>query len=104
MIEVMAGMQAVMSYHSGLRAVDRRTLASRHLADVRERLTALVGGEPNIVELEIINRAAMLSLKIVQMDKKIMAGNGFSEHDSAFYLDWTNAYCRILKMLPQPRG
>ena len=84
-----------------MRAIDRRTLAGRHLADVRERLTALVGGEPDIGQREIIDRAAMLSLKIVQMDKKIMAGNDFSEHDSAFYLDWTDANCRILQMLRQ---
>ena len=102
-VSVKAGVLGDMS-HTGLRAVDRRTHAGRHLADMRERLTELVGGNPDIAEKEIIDRAAMLSLKIAQMDKKIMLNSDFSERDSEFYLAWTNTYCRILKMLPQREG
>jgi hypothetical protein len=71
------------------------------VAAVRERLVDFCGGNPTEPEREIINRCAMLSLQIAQMDRRIAEGDTFTEHDSAFYLDWTNTYCKILKMLPQ---
>ena len=84
-----------------LRALDRRTVEARFIADATARWTNFVGGSPTESEKELINRAAMLSLKIQQMDRKILATEDFSEHDSNYYLSWVNSLAKILKMLPQ---
>lgn len=83
------------------RGLDRRTAAHRHVSEVKERLRAAVGGEPDAAEAEIIERLAMLSLQISQMDRRITEGAALDEKDSNIYLNCTDAFCRILKLLPQ---
>ena len=93
-----------MGHIRTLQPLDHRSLAGRHVAATREKLVDFVGGNPTEPEKEIISCCAMLSLQIAQMDRRIAAGDTFTEHDSASYLDWTNTFCKILKilkMLPQ---
>lgn len=83
-----------------LRNLDGRTIEGRKLRTVRDELIAHVGGEPSAVQLAMIDRAAMLSLHVAQLDAKInKAGGVFTEHDSRTYLAWSNSLRIILRDL-----
>jgi hypothetical protein len=66
---------------------------------VRAELTAHVGGNPNAVQRALIERAVILSLRVAQIDAKIIAGEALTLHDSNFALAWNNALRRTLAAL-----
>jgi hypothetical protein len=82
-----------------LAKLDQRTKEARILHDTREALTAHVGGSPSAVELALIERACALTLHLAQLDAKMSAGDGFTEHDSRYYICWSNALTRTLARL-----
>jgi hypothetical protein len=66
---------------------------------VRAELTAHVGGNPSAVQRALIERAVILSLRVAQIDAKILSGDGLTLHDSNFALAWNNALRRTLAAL-----
>lgn len=66
---------------------------------VRADLTAHVGGNPTAVQRALIERAAILTLRVKQLDAKIIAGEALTLHDSNFLIAWNNALRRTLVAL-----
>lgn len=82
-----------------LQAVDFRTSEGQLLTSIREELTAHIGGKPTAPQRILIDRAAMLVLRIQLMDKE-QAKNAFmSEKNAREYLCWTESLSRLLVKL-----
>jgi hypothetical protein len=85
--------------------IDQRTKEAQLMRRVRDELTAHVGGRPSAVERLLIERATMLSLRVAQIDIKIMAGEVLTLHDNQHALSWNNALRRTLSELGlEPRN
>lgn len=75
------------------------------MKQVRAELTAAVGGNPDIIQARLIDRACILSLRCAQLDAQIIAGVELGQHASNFALAWSNALRRTLVALginPRP--
>jgi hypothetical protein len=82
-----------------LAKLDGRTREAALMRRVRADLIQHVGGSPNAVQRALIERAAVLGLRVAQLDAKIMAGEALTLHDSNFALAWNNALRRTLVAL-----
>jgi hypothetical protein len=63
---------------------------------VRAELTEHVGGHPSVTERMLIERATMLSLRVAQIDAKILSDEVLTLHDNQHALAWINALRRTL--------
>lgn len=81
--------------------LDGRRREARLMQNVREELTAQVGGHPTATQRALIERAAMLTLHVSLMDAKVLEPDAgpLSERDGRQYLAWSNALARILRDL-----
>lgn len=84
---------------SALARLDQRSREARIMAGVRADLTAHVGGKPSATQRMLIDRAARLSLQVAQLDAKMSAPGGLTEHDHRTYLAWSNTLTRTLRTL-----
>jgi hypothetical protein len=75
-----------------LAKLDQRTRAARHLRETVAELTAHVGS-PSVVQRMLIQRAAVLSLKLLQLDAEPV----LSEHDMRAYSCWQNHLRLVLR-------
>src|SRR4051812_22257008 len=78
--------------------LDRRTAEGRLFDRFRRELVEHVGGQPNVVQAAMIERAAWVRLRLALMDEKILAG-GMTDQDSVVYLAWANTLRRLLVSL-----
>ncbi|HEV7267354.1 MAG TPA: hypothetical protein VGN83_20965 [Falsiroseomonas sp.] len=89
--------------------MDGRTREAKILQRVRAELTEHVGGSPSATQRALIERAAWLTLRTAQLDRKIAGGGELTDHDSRVYLAWSNSLTRTLRQLghgktrPAPR-
>lgn len=88
-----------ISPYSPLASLDGRSKEAQLLRKIRTELIAHVGGNPSAVERALIERAAILSLRLAQLDAKIAAGTAFGRHDNDHYLAWSNGLGRTLARL-----
>ena len=65
----------------------------------RTKLTQYVGGNPTIVQIELIERCAWLALHLHKIDARTVVQGSMSEGARREYLGWANAYSRILSRL-----
>ena len=79
--------------------LDGRRKEAALMRRVRAELTAHCGGNPSAVQRALIERAAILSLRVEQLDAKIVAGEALTIHDSNYALAWNNALRRTLAAL-----
>jgi hypothetical protein len=81
--------------------LDRRFKEMRYLQRCRDELTAHVGGEPTLVQRQLIERAAILMLRVRMMDRRLLedAGSAFTGNDSTQFCAWSNALSRTLVLL-----
>jgi hypothetical protein len=79
--------------------LDWRTREGRFLVAVRRDLTAHIGGKPNLVQRQLIERAARLTLYVELLDARSLAAGSMSDHDQKQYLAWSNSLVRLLKTL-----
>jgi hypothetical protein len=84
-----------------LAKLDGRTKEAALMRRVRAELTAHCGS-PSATQRALIERAVILSLRVAQIDAKILAGEALTLHDSNFALAWNNALRRTLIALGQP--
>jgi hypothetical protein len=89
----------VYSKPPALRKLDHRTREAGFLAWVRHDLTEHLGRAPTVVEKMLIDRAAILSLRLVKLDQKIIDDTSFTLHDDNHYVAWQNTLTRVLKAL-----
>jgi hypothetical protein len=92
-----------------LAKLDGRTREAALMRRVREELTLHVGGHPNAIQRALIERAVILSLRVAQIDAKIIAGEELSLHASNHAIAFNNSLRRTLVELgvepaeaPQP--
>jgi hypothetical protein len=85
-----------------LAKLDGRTREASLMRRVRAELTAHCGGSPSATQRALIERAVILSLRVAQIDAKILAGEALTLHDSNFALAWNNSLRRTLVALGQP--
>jgi hypothetical protein len=79
--------------------VDKRSREYRLMRQIREDLTAHVGGNPNPAQRMLIERAVILSLRVAMLDQKIVAGEILTGQDNVQYLAWSNSLTRTLRTL-----
>jgi hypothetical protein len=84
---------------SGIKGIDKRTKAARHIARVRAELLAHIGGTASFTQTAIIERAATISVRIAFMEAQTGADGEMSEKNSREYMCWSNAYCRLMAQL-----
>jgi hypothetical protein len=72
------------------------------MARVRDDLLAYVGPNPTPVERMLIERAAVLSLRLAQIDRKIFEEADFTVTDNHCTIAWQNALTRCLVALRMP--
>jgi hypothetical protein len=83
----------------GVAHLDSRTKLGRvHKATIK-KLVEYFDGEPDIIEIGLIRRAAMLQTKCLMLDEKIVSGQDLNEMETNHYLTWSNALCRTLQRL-----
>ena len=66
---------------------------------VRRELVAHVGGQPNAVQRQLIERAVRLSLALELFDERMMHEASFMAKDHNKYISWSNALARTLARL-----
>ena len=87
------------SKRPALAKLDRRTKEAGYIEWVRHDLTQAVGGSPSIPQKMLIERAAVLSLRLAKIDQKIIDDADLTLHDNNFVIAWTNALRRVLQAL-----
>lgn len=83
----------------GIKGLDKRTKAARHIAKHKADLIAHIGRTPSFTEMAIIDRASVLSLRIALMEAQTGPGGEMTEKNSRELLCWVNAYCRLMTQL-----
>jgi hypothetical protein len=79
--------------------LDKRTREAGFMAWVRHDLTEHIGGNPSVTQRMLIDRAAILSLRLAKLDQKIIADESFTLHDNNHAIAWSNALTRVLVAL-----
>lgn len=79
--------------------IDGRRREAKLMRDIVAELTAHVGGRPSAVQRRLIERAAVLHLRLALMDEETEPGGGMSEKNAREYLCWNNSYVRTLREL-----
>ena len=69
------------------------------VTEVRRDLLQHIGGKPTVVQRMLIDRAAVLSLRLALLDEKIIADHPLTEHDTNHIIAWQNALTRVLVAL-----
>jgi hypothetical protein len=99
----------VYSCNRSLIELDKRSREWRLMRGVRHDLTTHIGGKPNAAQRMLIERAAILSLRVAMLDQKIVAGEILTTMDNNQYLAWSNSLVRTITRLginpataPQP--
>jgi hypothetical protein len=82
-----------------LAKIDERTREAALMRKVRDDLTRHVGGRPSVTQRLLIERAAVLALRVAQIDEKIVCGEMLTGHDNDHGLAWINALRRTLQAL-----
>lgn len=89
----------VYSCSRSLLRLDRRSREYRLIRQVRQDLVEHVGGKPNAAQRMLIERAAILSLRVAMLDQKIVDGAILTTMDNHQYLAWANALRRTIAAL-----
>jgi hypothetical protein len=84
---------------SGIKGLDKRTKAARHIAKAKAALLAHIGGTASFTQMGVIDRAAVLSLRIALMEAQTGPAGEMTEKNSREFLCWCNAYCRLMRQL-----
>jgi hypothetical protein len=82
-----------------LAKLDGRTREAALMRRVRTELTAHVGGNPTFPQRMLIDRAAVLALRIAQIERQMVTGETLSLHDNNHAIAWHNAYRRTLSAI-----
>jgi hypothetical protein len=76
--------------------VDENSPEGQMLRRVREALFEHVGGRPNLVQQMLIDRAAMLMLRLALFDQKIVDNQPLAHTSDQYLMSWQNALTRTL--------
>lgn len=84
---------------TALGRIDGRSREAALLRRVRAELTAHVGGQPTATQASLIERAAILRLRLARLDLDLAAGRVV---DDDLHLRLSNSLSRLLKRLGPP--
>lgn len=84
---------------TALAKLDQRTKAARLVREIRAALIKHVGGNPNEVQLALIEQATQIKLRLALMDKKFVAVDQMDDGSTRRYLAWSGHYARLLRQL-----
>ena len=87
---------------SSFAQIDGRSSDGRFLRRVRAELTEYVGGSPNAVQRTLIERIAMLRLRICAMEAKTPAGGEMGDLQTRTHLAWVGSLARLQRELGPP--
>jgi hypothetical protein len=90
---------AVHSRRIALGDIDGRLREARLIREITDELTAHCGNNPSAVQRRLIQRAAILHLRLALMDEQTEPDGSMTEKHAREYLCWNNAYCRTLRHL-----
>jgi hypothetical protein len=79
--------------------VDLQSRKRKRRPHLRKQLLAHVGGAPNFVQRQLIERAARLTLYVEMLDARSLKAGSMSDHDQKQYLAWSNSLVRVLRDL-----
>lgn len=79
--------------------ISGRSTEGRYIKAITTQLTAHIGGEPSAAQRLLIHRVAIASLRLELFDRKLIAGEGFSEQDSRVYGALHNSLRLMLREL-----
>lgn len=82
-----------------LQVIDGRSAEARRMKAIRAELVEHVGGNPSTAQRLLIDRVAMLLLRMELMDREALAGSPMTDIDQRAYLGWNNAVSRALRHL-----
>lgn len=82
-----------------LAILDGRRAEARRMKEMRQGLTQHLGGNPSATQRLMIDRVAMMMLRMELMDKEAMSGTPMADHDQRAYLGWANSVSRMLRPL-----
>lgn len=85
----------------GLTQLDPNTREFAILRSVHKMLSEYVG-DPTITQKMLIDRAAVLSVRIAQIDRKILSNQELTVVDNNSAIAWMNALTRVLLALGVP--
>jgi hypothetical protein len=89
-----------------LAGLDGRTWEYLYIKKCRRELEEHIGGTPNTVQRELIERASWLMLRLSMMDRRLAQDGGkrFTNNDGTQYVAWSSGLSRILVLLDITRG
>ena len=79
--------------------LDGRTREARRLKQIRAELVQHLGGSPSPTQKIMIDRSAILLLRLEIMDREALGGAVMSDHDQRAFLGWSNSLARMLRHL-----
>jgi hypothetical protein len=79
--------------------LDGRTVEGQLVAKVRTALLDHVGPNPTVVQRHLIDRAAILSLRLAQCDRRIIHEEKMTILDNSQLVAWQNALTRVMVAL-----
>jgi hypothetical protein len=79
--------------------MDGRRAEARRMKEVKADLLAHLGGKASATQKMMIDRIAVLMLRVEMMDRKAMEIGGQTDHDQRVYLAWMNSVSKMLRHL-----
>jgi hypothetical protein len=79
--------------------IDGRRAEAYRMKEVRADLVSHVGGHPTVTQALLIDRIAVLLLRMELMDAEALRGSAMSDKDAKAYLGWNNTVSRMLRQL-----
>lgn len=81
-----------------LAMIDGRRAEAKRMKEIRDDLAEHLGGKPSAAQRLLIDRIAVLLLRMELFDKESLAGD-MSERNHRYYCAWHNAASRSLRHL-----
>jgi hypothetical protein len=82
-----------------LAIIDGRSAEAQAMKRIRDDLARHVGGNPSVTQKMLIERCAVLTLRIQLMDRQQLRDSVLTERNAREYLCWTNSLSRLLRQL-----
>jgi hypothetical protein len=82
-----------------LQRIDQRTKAGQLYRRVHTELTAAVGGNPDFTQRLLIERCAIMQVRLAMIDEEILAGRMLSDIGDRSTISWANCLRRTLAQL-----
>src|SRR5215217_3761450 len=76
--------------------IDGRSREAKLVHHTRNSLIDHCGGDPNAVQIAMIDQICQLTLRIQAMDRKFAESGEQTDHDTRTYLAWSNSLVRLL--------